>query len=140
MVAICRNHRQGLGNEFDRLFQNFFNHVPAFSQQTRPALPLNIWETEKSYFVEAEVPGLRFEDLAVLVEGRELTLKGKGSEGEEESARYHRRERGSRAFERKLRLPADLDTDAVEARLANGILTIELPKAAGAQTRRIEIR
>jgi HSP20 family protein len=53
---------------------------------------------------------------------------------------FHRRERGAGEFTRVLALPCDVDTDNVEATLKNGVLTIILPKAEAARTRKITVR
>lgn len=140
MVAICKNRAFHPVGDFDRIIESVLpGFFPARSGH-RGGVALNVWEEESSYFVEAEVPGLKLEELEVAIEGRELTLKGERGAAVNDAARYHRRERIGGAFERTLRLPEGIDSAKVQASLDHGVLTIELPKAEALRTRRIEVR
>jgi HSP20 family protein len=101
---------------------------------------VNVWENEEVLFAEAEVPGLKMEDLEILVTGNELTIKGERGDEKQEGVTYHRRERGAGTFSGVVRLPVDVDVSKVEARLENGVLTIALPKAASAKPRKIAVK
>jgi len=101
---------------------------------------VNVWENEEVLFAEAEVPGLKMDDLEILVAGNELTIKGERGDGEQEGVTYHRRERGTGTFSGVVRLPVEVDVSKVEARLENGVLTIMLPKAASAKPRKISVK
>jgi len=126
-------------SDLDRLFTGFFDGWPALDRTT--AFPaLNVWEDERNYFIEAELPGLRMEDVEVSIVGSELTLKGQRKEETVKEAIYHRRERGSGSFARSIRLPAAVDTAEVKATLQNGVLSVSLPKAKEAQPRKIEVK
>lgn len=100
---------------------------------------LNIWEDASHLYAEAEVPGLSMENIEVLVEGNELTLKGRRGACNDENCTYHRRERGAGEFSRTVQLPVQIDADKVEAKLAEGVLTITLPKAEAAKARKIKV-
>jgi HSP20 family protein len=104
--------------------------------------PLAVWEDADAYFVEAELPGLALADIDLFVKDREVTISGKlkGSSREGENRRVYRNERPSGEFKRELRLPLPLDGDRVEATLANGVLTLRLPKAEAAKGRKIEVK
>ena len=126
-------------SDLDRLFNGFLDEWPTFDRTT--AFPtLNVWEDERNYFIEAELPGLRMEDLEVTSVGDELTIKGQRKEETIKGAVYHRRERGTGSFVRSIRLPANVDTDAVKATLQNGVLSISLPKAKVALPHKIEVK
>jgi len=133
-----------LRGEMDRLFDEFSREFPGFSRVTglhgRGFPSLNVWEDEHNLRVEAEVPGMKMEDLEVTVMGNELTIKGQRGNGEPRDVTYHRRERGVGAFSRTLRLLVDVNADKVEAGLADGVLTVTLPKAEAAKPRKIEVR
>jgi len=101
--------------------------------------PVNLWEDEGNIYAEAELPGLKMEDLEILVSGCELTLKGERKEEGSAEAVYHRRERGVGAFSRVLRLPVNVDADKVEAVLDAGVLTLKLPKSEAARLRKIKV-
>ncbi|QDU63796.1 Spore protein SP21 [Planctomycetes bacterium Pan216] len=129
--------------EMDELFQGALSQAPAAGRallgRSRGTTPLRVWEDDNSYHVEAELPGLKLEDLEILVHRNEVSLSGerKIEFGEEVTA--GRRERVADKIERKLQLPLELDADKAEASLVNGILTLTLPKAEAAKPRKIEV-
>jgi HSP20 family protein len=136
-----------LRSELDRVFSDVFGDLlfdggwlqrAGSRGQNFPAV--NVWEDEANVYAESELPGLRMEDLELLVQGNELTIKGEARSSEEEGVTYHRRERGSRPFCGLVRLPVDIDVDKVEAELENGVLTVKLPKAASARPRKIQVK
>lgn len=101
---------------------------------------LNIWEENDNFHVEAEVPGLTLDGLDLSVQDDMLTLKGERTDGREEGAAFHRRERTLGKFERTVQLPAGIDGSKVEATLKDGVLHIVLPKAEAAKPRKIAVR
>ncbi len=146
-MVLCRMNGtypvRSLRQEMDRVFNDVFEGVasgftPAvFGRRVFPAF--NLWEDDLTLFAEAEVPGLRMDDLEVFVNGDELTVKGERKPGEEEGVTYHRRERGVGTFSRGLRLPVEVDAEKVEASLRDGVLTIRLPKAQAVIPRKITV-
>lgn len=133
-----------LRDEVGRLFSDFLEGSSAteFSNAVggREFPALNIWESENCLFVEAEVPGLKMDDLEVLVMGQTLTLKGERKDAEGDGKTYHRRERGAGSFSRVVRLPVDIDPQKVQASLKDGVLTVTLPKPEAAKPRKIEVK
>ena len=126
-------------SEMDRLFNDFWRGHGSSRQERYPAL--NVWEDKDHFYVEAEVPGLKMDDLEITAIGRELTIKGERKIGEsDEGTTYHRRERGAGKFSRTLRLPTDIAGDGAEASLTNGVLNITLPKPEAVKPRRIEVK
>ena len=144
MMLARRNYNAAplfeLRRELDRLFDSFGGESPFGALRTQAYPALNVWETGERVLVEAEVPGLALDDLELLVQGNELTIKGSRPAMTGEKVVYHRRERGTEEFVRYLTLPADVDADKVEAALKNGVLTIVLPKSAKARARKITVR
>ncbi len=128
-----------LSREMDRLFGRMANNKarPA-GAATFPAL--NAWEDQEQYYVEAELPGFRMEDLEITVLGNQLTVKGERKPPQVEGGTWHRQERGHGSFSRTLELPGDIDSERVEATLKLGVLCVSLPKAAAAKPRRIEVK
>lgn len=101
---------------------------------------VNLSENKDSYFVHAEMPGLKADDISISVTGNNLSISGErkiASEGE--NVRYHRREREAGTFNRVIALPGDVDADKVEARHVDGILTVVIPKAETAKPKQITI-
>ena len=104
-------------------------------------LPLiNLTEGKDNYYVRAELPGVRGDDLDIQVTANNLAISGERKiAAEEEGARYHRREREAGTFSRMIGLPGDVDTDKVDANLENGILTVVVPKAEIAKPKQITV-
>jgi HSP20 family protein len=143
-TAVAVNPIQQLRDEVDRLVSNVFSN-PTVAGATRlvtgrgfPAV--NVWEDGESVFVEAEVPGLKAEDLDITVVGDELTLKGERSEADDQQASFHRRERGIGPFTRVIRLSSEVKADQVQATLEGGILLLRLPKTEAAKPRKIKVK
>lgn len=100
------------------------------------SLGVNIREEEDAYILSALVPGLKAEDLNIQVLENVVSIEGeyRADEGE-----YLLSELPSGSFRRSLRLPAEVDADKVEAKIADGILTLTLPKAESARPKKIKI-
>lgn len=133
-------------DEMDRLVTHFFGQQPnGGSAQPRwgvaatgfPAL--NVWEDGDTLYAEAEVPGVKSEDIEVSVVGSDLTIRGHRGPQTQEGVSYHRQERPVGEFTRVLRLPAEVDSSKVEASLSNGVLLIKLPKAEAAKPKKIKV-
>lgn len=101
---------------------------------------LNVSEDGDQLHVEAELPGLKAEDLDITVSGNELTLKGGRKTADDEAATYHRRERPSAEFSRTITLPYEIDQEKVEARMQDGVLALTLRKAPRLKPCKIEVK
>jgi HSP20 family protein len=106
------------------------------AQNREHSLSINIYEQEDAYILSALVPGLNAEDLNIQVLDDVLRIEG---EYRTEESNYLVRELPTGSFARTLRLPSSIDADKVEARIADGILTLTLPKAESARPKRINI-
>lgn len=128
-----------LHGEMDRLLEGWGVDLP---RSVVPAFPpVNVWEDENGFYVEAELPGMTREQLQISVTHRnQLTLQGERPVEEFEKGRWHRRERGFGRFQRVLKLPAPVDADRVEAKLENGVLQLTLPKSEEARPRKIAVK
>lgn len=130
-----------LRNEVDRLFGDFFGPAGATAAAAARVFPaVNVWEKDDAMFVEAEVPGLKGDDLDISVVGSHLVIKGRRADFDEQGVSYHRRERGVGDFSRTIELPADVEGDAVQAKLTDGVLQLALPKAEAAKPRRVQVK
>jgi HSP20 family protein len=92
------------------------------------------------YALEAELPGVRMEDLEITCIDRTLTIRGERLDQDGSGMVYERRERPVGTFLRSVEFPEDVDAAKTEATLEDGILRILVPKAERAGPRRIEIR
>lgn len=124
--------------EFDRLFDELTDRSGGEWGSFAP--PVNFFETEDDYIVEAELPGMSREDIRVSVEQNTLMISGERStESEVEHENYYLQERSHGRFNRSFSLPASISTDEVSADYENGILRVRMPKMAEAKTRQIEV-
>jgi HSP20 family protein len=105
-------------------------------------LPLiNLTEGKDHYLVRAELPGVKGDELDIQVTANNLAISGERKiAAEDEGARYHRREREAGTFSRMIGLPDEVDTDKVDAKLENGILTIVISKAEIAKPKQITVK
>ncbi|MBL8097220.1 MAG: Hsp20/alpha crystallin family protein [Anaerolineales bacterium] len=112
-----------------------------FSEDTL-SLPMDVQATERGYTVSASVPGLKAEDLTIEVLGNTVSIRGevKSEPATETDGDWLVRERTYGKFARTFRLPAELDSEKVEASLEAGILTVRLPKAESARPKAISIK
>lgn len=130
-----------LRDDVDRLFDGFFGgRASGWNPMARAFPAVNVWETDDHLHVEAELPGVRREDLEISVLGDELTLQGVRPEAVEEGETRHRQERGVGRFSRTLRLPVEVKAEGVEASLEAGVLRLRLPKSEAAKPRKIAVR
>ena len=131
-----------LREEFDRVYKNLFHDggdVPTrLAKAAGSYPPLNVWETAEALKIEAELPGLKAEELDLTVLGSELTIQGRIAQSPEGQT-VHRRERAVGDFRRVVRLPVDVEGDKIVATLNDGVLLITLPKAAGAKPQKISV-
>ena len=128
------------GREFfelsNRLFDSAFAGVDRRAAAWTPAVTVS--ETEKAFVVEAELPGIKREDIAVELDDNVLHVHGQTTVTEREGqVRHQTRRTGS--FDYRLSLPGEVAADQVGATLADGVLRLEVPKAEPAQARKIEI-
>jgi len=133
-----------LQREVNRVFDSVFGKQFAVLGRMRAAYvypPMNVRESDEAYTVECEVPGLEMEDLEVYVTGDQLTVSGtRKSNLPEEGVTLHRRERDSGRFSRAVTLPGPVEGGKTEAKLADGVLTVRVPKTEETKPKRVEVR
>jgi len=102
---------------------------------------MNVTEDKDKYFVRAELPGIKAEELDISITEDTLSVSGERKlPTEDEKATYHRKEREAGNFSRLVTLPGPIDTAKVEARCADGILSVVLPKAEAAKPKQIPVK
>ena len=84
------------------------------------------------------MPGVKREDITIDLRDDELAVTGELKETEREGL-FRKRTRRTGQFDYRLTLPRDVDADKVEASMADGVLTVRIPKADTAKSRRIQI-
>ena len=149
---------ENLRREIDRLFDDLHFgswRMPFTRDDFKPELPwlrengfaltpaVDLVEKETEYEISAELPGLEQKDVEVRLSNGTLIIKGeKREEKDERQKDYYMSERRYGTFMRSFRLPDTVHTDKIEARFANGVLTVRLPKSAEARQneKKIEIK
>ena len=121
-------------SELDRLFAGADR-----AAATAEFPPIEVWSGEDGLKLHAELAGFDANDLEVSVVGDTLTLRGSRAGENASSGTWHRQERGSGRFVRTLQLPFAIEADAVKASMRNGILDLELPRAASEKPRKITV-
>ena len=103
--------------------------------------PMNVTQDDDNFYLRAEVPGIKPSELSISAVRNRVSLSGKREiQPEHERVSYHRRERAEGSFNRTVTLPTEVDAARVDARYADGILTLTLPKAEEAKPRQITVR
>jgi HSP20 family protein len=131
----------------NRLFDDFMSPLPGllpYEEMAASFTPrVDLEEDEKEIRVTAELPGMDAKDIGISIQRDVLTLRGeKSSEHEEKKGYYHRIERSYGSFERQIPLGVEVDVEKVAAECRNGVLSVTLPKPAGApaKARKIEVK
>jgi HSP20 family protein len=93
-------------------------------------------EDNDAYVVRAELPGMKTDDVNLELRGNELRISGEVQD--EETGKTLRRRHGKFAY--RTTVPTDADADKIDAQLADGILTVRLPKKTGAASRTIQVK
>lgn len=136
-----------LRGEFDDLLNRFFDNGPAnrlpaaFAPGAYPAV--NLSESEKSWNVSFELPGLDAKDINVQVIGQQLVVSGERKwEEEKKNKEFHRVESQFGSFQRSVALPENvrLDPDSIVATYKRGILEVSLPKIEPTPAAKIPVK
>lgn len=106
-------------------------------------IPLNVAESTNGFLLQAAVPGVTAEDLTVTFQDNILTVSGEFKAPQwgdgAEQPRYHRMEWRPARFARSITFPTQVDADAIQTQLQNGVLSVFIPKAEAVKPRRIKI-
>lgn len=144
------------GSLFDEM-DYFFNRPvhrgwwpSVFSSMPRPTLaaapfegkvPLvNLLDKDDSFLLEAELPGVKKEDIKITISQNDVSLEACTSEEKEDTkADYYHKEISSGSFKRSIRLPAEIKEDGVKATFKNGFLKVTLPKLEKVKRKEIKV-
>ncbi|MCX7677713.1 MAG: Hsp20/alpha crystallin family protein [Spirochaetes bacterium] len=101
--------------------------------------PVDIYETDDAFILKCEMPGVEKDNIEILLDNDELTIKGIVKENGEDLGTLTYSEYRLYNYERKFRVGDNINGSAINASLDNGILTITLPKSEKVKPRKIEI-
>jgi|SRR5579862_4068813 len=118
------NEYRSIEELFDRFFGQPTRPVPAST-----TLPIDIVEREGNLLIKAAVPGIDPKELEITVEKNVLSIRGETkSDLNTETDKVYRREVSYGSFSRSIRLPENLDLNAVSADFQNGLVTVTIPR------------
>lgn len=146
MKLPIRRHDDGADREFEQLRQVFADQLENWPDFFRPlssimdaTAPLaDIEETDDSYVLDVELPGVRQSDIDLQVEGGRLVLTAQRHERERVGLLRHRTRTTGR-FALSVTLPGAVEEAGVTATFRDGVLTVVVPKAVHARRRRIPV-
>lgn len=132
VVPMSRDSRH-LSRHLSRLFDGGFDRAlgAARAEVAAPRHPaLDVAETERSYVVQLDMPGVVKDDVKVSVEGRRVTVQAEAVRpaDKKDGEQLVYRERAAPSYARSFTLPLELDPTETTARLEQGVLTLMLPK------------
>ena len=128
--------RKDADQDLQALLENAWSGRPADGLTWTP--PVDIEETEDAWIVEAEIPGVKRQDVNVETRDSELLISGEIKERERKGI-LRRRTRRVGEFEFRVTLPGGLDPNNVEANVDDGVLTVRIPKPEQARPQRVEV-
>ena len=135
LVPVARS-ASDLSRSIDRLFDNAFGAEPALRSPS-----LDVAETEGSYSVAIDLPGVAKDDVKITIDGRRVSVSAQTQreETKKEGERVIYRERSSQSFARSFTLPEEVDQDASQAKLDSGVLSLTLAKKRAAASKQLTI-
>jgi HSP20 family protein len=151
-LPMARFRPAAIEDQFGRMVENMFEDFFAPAAQAAGLARLsdediltprvNIVETEKTFQVQAELPGIKKEDVKVAIENQRVSIEAESRHEEEkkEGETVVYTERTARKFMRSFMLPSEVDESASDAKLEHGILTLTLPKKQASAAKRLTIQ
>ncbi len=141
------NDDWGFFQDFDRLHSSMNHLLSDFGRfqknkdwQTQFSPACDVQETKAHFVMNFDLPGVKKEDISIDLDGSTLKVSGERKfEAQSETNLGQRFERSFGRFERAFSLPAEVDSDKVEAQYENGVLTLVLPKVDAAKARKIKV-
>jgi HSP20 family protein len=131
-----------MDEEFEELMERLFHPEEGRTPESGWFTPrIDFTETEAQYEVKVDLPGLKPEEVKVELRNGDLWISGqRKEEKEEEGKTYHRIERRHGEFRRVLPLPVEVAEEKIEARVENGVLTVNVPKTETVRPKTIEVK
>jgi HSP20 family protein len=132
----------GFGDAFENAMRRFFAPLGVESEPASLKMRLDVTEGDQSYEVKADIPGVKKEDISVRVEGNLVQIDAQMKSEKESPGDGDKVLRSERCFgsvSRSFTLGSDIDEQKVDAKYADGVLTLLLPKKASVDARRIQI-
>jgi HSP20 family protein len=132
---------QQVNERMRRLLEQTFGSfgLPSLTEATGWSPLVDIEEQDDAYVLQAELPGVKRQDVNIEMIGNELSITGELKEQERKGV-VRKRTRRTGRFEYHVTLPDRVDPGAVDAKLEDGVLTVRVPKSEKAERRKIAIK
>jgi HSP20 family protein len=143
MLVLWNQNSLSPFDRFDDLFSAMdrFDGFLPIGLCGRHSIPIDIQEDDGHLYVQADLPGIDKKNLEVTLEGDLLTLRVvQDDEKKKEGDGYHVRERRRGECTRSIRLPCEVEPDAIKSEMKDGVLQIKFEKAESRRRRKIEIK
>lgn len=136
-------------DQFGRMVENMFQDVFAplvqgmrWGEDGMAVPRLDVSEHDAAFEVQAELPGVRKEDVKVAIDGQRVTIEAECQQANEQrqAGQVVYSERSTRRYARSFTLPAEVDESQAQARLENGVLMLTLPKKPGGAVRQLTVQ
>lgn len=131
------------GDSLDSALRRFFPAAVLDNEAHQLNMRIDVTENETGYTVHADLPGVNKDDINVRVEGNMVQIDAETRSEKvtkDKGDKVLRSERYSGTISRAFSLGQDVEADKVEAKYADGVLTLQLPKKASAESRKITIQ
>ncbi|MBO9512696.1 MAG: Hsp20/alpha crystallin family protein [Variovorax sp.] len=131
------------GNDFETALRRFFSPAPFEGEPAPLKMRIDVTENEKAFNVKADIPGVKKEDISIKVDGNVVSIEAEAKSAKEtkgDGDKVLRSERYYGSISRSFSLGQDVDDTKVQARYADGVLTLELPKKAPAAASKIVVQ
>ncbi len=135
------NVQDEMNRVFDRFFGSNWNEEQGVTEGSLWAPIVDLTENKEEITVQAEIPGLKKDEIHINYKDGVLTMEGERRQvRDEKDVNYHRVERSYGKFSRSFRLPVAIQEGKISADYKDGVLTIHLPKSEEAKPKEIEIK
>ncbi|MDD5405161.1 MAG: Hsp20/alpha crystallin family protein [Sulfuricella sp.] len=129
-------------SDIDDLFKGFFVRPMAFEGQPQMQIKMDVKENDGAYTVHADIPGVKKEDIHVTIDGNQVSISAevKKEKEEKEGEKVLRSERYYGKVARSFTLAQDVDEATAQAKYADGVLELTLPKKAVSSAKKLAIQ
>jgi len=141
MASLAR-YSYPLDETFDDLFKGFFVRPMTFENQPQAQFRVDVKEDDGAYVVQAEIPGVKKEDINVTINGNQVAISAevKREREEKQGEKLLRSERYQGKVYRAFSLAQDVDEASAQAKYNDGVLELRLPKKAAVTAKKLSIQ
>jgi HSP20 family protein len=131
------------GDNFETTLRRFFSPTVFEGEAPQLKMRIDVTESDQGYRVKADIPGVKKEDISVRIDGNVVQIDARTQSEKETKGngdKVLRSERYYGTISRTFSLAQDIDDGKVQAKYADGVLSLELPKKAAVDARKITVQ